>query len=86
MAASQDKTIIVWKLTRDEGIPQHALPGHSNFVNDVVVSSRGQFALSVCSLSLGSNNVYHHNIFVGHTKDVLSVALPSDNQQIVSGS
>ncbi len=44
-----DKSIIMWKLTRDEtnyGIPQRALKGHSHFVSDVVVSSDGQFALS----------------------------------------
>uniref|UniRef100_A0A8C5Y5U9 Small ribosomal subunit protein RACK1 n=1 Tax=Microcebus murinus TaxID=30608 RepID=A0A8C5Y5U9_MICMU len=46
---SLDKTIIMWKLTRDEtnyGIPQRALRGHSHFVSDVVISSDGQFALS----------------------------------------
>lgn len=46
---SVDKTIIMWKLTRDEtnyGIPQRALRGHSHFVSDVVISSDGQFALS----------------------------------------
>lgn len=44
-----DRTIIMWKLTRDEtnyGIPQRALKGHSHFVSDVVISSDGQFALS----------------------------------------
>lgn len=44
-----DKTVIMWKLTRDEtnyGIPQRAMKGHSHFVSDVVVSSDGQFALS----------------------------------------
>lgn len=44
-----DKSIIMWKLTRDEtnyGIPQRALKGHSHFVSDVVISSDGQFALS----------------------------------------
>ncbi|NXV58542.1 RACK1 kinase, partial [Molothrus ater] len=49
VALSPDKTIIMWKLTRDEtnyGIPQRALRGHSHFVSDVVISSDGQFALS----------------------------------------
>lgn len=44
-----DKSIIMWKLTRDEtnyGVPQRALRGHSHFVSDVVISSDGQFALS----------------------------------------
>uniref|UniRef100_A0A8P4JVK3 Small ribosomal subunit protein RACK1 n=1 Tax=Dicentrarchus labrax TaxID=13489 RepID=A0A8P4JVK3_DICLA len=49
LSASRDKSIIMWKLTRDEtnyGIPQRSLKGHSHFVSDVVISSDGQFALS----------------------------------------
>uniref|UniRef100_A0AAY4CKI2 Small ribosomal subunit protein RACK1 n=1 Tax=Denticeps clupeoides TaxID=299321 RepID=A0AAY4CKI2_9TELE len=49
LSGSRDKTIIMWKLTRDEtnyGVPQRALRGHSHFVSDVVISSDGQFALS----------------------------------------
>ncbi|OPJ79459.1 guanine nucleotide-binding protein subunit beta-2-like 1 [Patagioenas fasciata monilis] len=87
------KTIIMWKLTRDEtnyGIPQRALRGHSHFVSDVVISSDGQFALSgswdgtlrLWDLTTGTTT----RRFVGHTKDVLSVAFSSDNRQIVSGS
>ncbi|NXL54939.1 RACK1 kinase, partial [Podilymbus podiceps] len=90
---SPDKTIIMWKLTRDEtnyGIPQRALRGHSHFVSDVVISSDGQFALSgswdgtlrLWDLTTGTTT----RRFVGHTKDVLSVAFSSDNRQIVSGS
>lgn len=44
-----DKTLIVWKLTRDEtnyGIPQKRLYGHSHFISDVVLSSDGNYALS----------------------------------------
>ena len=45
-----DKTLIVWKLTRDDannyGIPQKRLHGHSHFVSDVVLSSDGNYALS----------------------------------------
>lgn len=39
----------MWNLTRQEGSygqPKRALKGHSHFVNDVVISSDGQFALS----------------------------------------
>ena len=46
---STDKTLIVWKLTREEnnfGVPQKRLYGHSHFVSDVVLSSDGHFALS----------------------------------------
>uniref|UniRef100_A0A8C2ID30 Small ribosomal subunit protein RACK1 n=1 Tax=Cyprinus carpio TaxID=7962 RepID=A0A8C2ID30_CYPCA len=88
-----DKTVIMWKLTRDEtnyGIPQRALRGHSHFVSDVVISSDGQFALSgswdgtlrLWDLTTGTTT----RRFVGHTKDVLSVAFSADNRQIVSGS
>jgi guanine nucleotide-binding protein subunit beta-2-like 1 protein len=44
-----DKTLIVWKLNKDEsscGIPYKALKGHSHFVSDAVISSDGQFCLS----------------------------------------
>merc|ERR1712227_355833 len=49
LSASRDKTLIMWKLTRDEtnyGVPQRSLRGHNHFVSDVVMSSDGQFALS----------------------------------------
>ena len=45
----RDKSIIVWNLTHEEGTyghPRRALKGHSHFVQDVVISSDGQFALS----------------------------------------
>lgn len=44
-----DKTLIVWKLTRDDtqyGVPQKRLYGHSHFISDVVLSSDGNYALS----------------------------------------
>ena len=44
-----DKTLIVWRLTRNEGsfgTPVKRLYGHSHFVSDVVLSSDGNFALS----------------------------------------
>merc|ERR1712228_1111498 len=49
LSASRDKSLIVWKLTRDEstyGVMNRRLTGHSHFVSDVVISSDGQFALS----------------------------------------
>uniref|UniRef100_A0AAY5EZG0 Small ribosomal subunit protein RACK1 n=1 Tax=Electrophorus electricus TaxID=8005 RepID=A0AAY5EZG0_ELEEL len=93
LSASRDKTIIMWKLTRDEtnyGVPQRALRGHSHFVSDVVISSDGQFALSgswdgtlrLWDLTTGTTT----RRFVGHTKDVLSVAFSADNRQIVSAN
>jgi guanine nucleotide-binding protein subunit beta-2-like 1 protein len=53
LSASRDKSIIVWKLTRDGmsedaeyGKPYKSLKGHNHFVQDVVISSDGAFALS----------------------------------------
>jgi guanine nucleotide-binding protein subunit beta-2-like 1 protein len=98
VSASRDKSIIVWKLNREDqsghqsinGTPQRALRGHSHFVTDVVMSSDGQFALTgswdktlrLWDLASGVST----RQFVGHTKDVLSVAFSNDNRQIVSGS
>jgi guanine nucleotide-binding protein subunit beta-2-like 1 protein len=94
ISGSRDKTIIVWNLTRESeqnyGQPRRCLTGHSHFVQDLVVSSDGQFALSgswdgtlrLWDLNFGTTT----RRFVGHTKDVLSVAFSADNRQIVSGS
>ena len=93
LSASRDKTLIVWKLTRDEqnyGVPQKRLHGHGHFVSDVVLSSDGHFALSgswdknlrLWDLSAGRST----RRFEDHSHDVLSVAFSADNRQIVSGS
>ncbi|KAL9255736.1 Small ribosomal subunit protein RACK1-like protein [Drosera capensis] len=93
VSASRDKSIIVWHLTKEDkvyGVPRRRLTGHSHFVQDVVLSSDGQFALSgswdgelrLWDLALGVSA----RRFVGHTKDVLSVAFSIDNRQIVSAS
>ncbi|KAL0079977.1 guanine nucleotide-binding protein subunit beta-2-like 1 [Phycomyces blakesleeanus] len=93
LSASRDKSIIVWHLTRDElnyGIPRKSLLGHSHFVEDIAISSDGQFALSASwdktlrlwDLNTGTTT----RRFVGHTNDVLSVSFSADNRQIVSGS
>merc|ERR1719506_1025609 len=75
------------------------LKGHSGWVTsiacpldngDTVISSDGQFALSgswdgtlrLWDLNTGATT----RRFLGHTKDVLSVAFSVDNRQIVSGS
>nr|CAD1823382.1 unnamed protein product [Ananas comosus var. bracteatus] len=97
VSSSRDKSVLVWKLTKDAasaggdaayGVPQRRLTGHSHFVQDVVLSSDGQFALSgswdaelrLWDINLGTTT----RRFVGHTKDVLSVAFSVDNRQIVS--
>lgn len=93
VSGSRDKTIIIWNLTRDQesyGTPRRSLTGHSHFVQDVVISSDGQFGLSGSwdgTLRLWDLNTgITTRRFVGHTKDVLSVAFSADNRQIVSGS
>ena len=93
LSASRDRSIIVWNLTREEdkyGSAQRRLTGHSHFVQDVAISSDGQFALSgswdgtlrLWDLNTGQTT----RRFIGHHKDVLSVAFSADNRQIVSGS
>lgn len=99
LTVSRDKTLISWKITRGEGegganseygYAHRALRGHSHYVEDVVISTDGHFALSASwdntirlwDLNEGKTN----RIFVGHTKDITSVAFSSDNRQIISGS
>lgn len=97
LSSSRDKSVISWKLTReggefggDYGVPRRRLTGHGGFVQDVVISSDGQFALSgswdgtLRLWDLNTGNTTRR--FVGHGKDVLSVAFSVDNRQIVSGS
>eukprot|EP00743_Colponemidia_sp_Colp-15_P000134 GILK01000153.1.p1 GENE.GILK01000153.1~~GILK01000153.1.p1 ORF type:complete len:333 (+),score=55.56 GILK01000153.1:52-999(+) len=93
ISGSRDKSVIVWNLTREEGnygTARRALRGHSHFVQDVVISSDGQFALSGSwdgTLRLWDLNAgVTTRRFVGHSKGVLSVAFSADNRQIVSGS
>lgn len=89
LSASRDKTVLVWHLTRFEdnyGSARRSLKGHSHFVQDVVISSDGQFCLSgswdgtlrLWDLNTGSTT----RRFIGHTKDVLSVAFSVDNRQV----
>ena len=92
LSASRDKTLIIWDLTRsdDYAVAKRRLTGHSHFIQDVVISSDGQFALSASwdktlrlwNLAQGVSACR----FVGHTNDVLSVSFSPDNRQIVSGS
>jgi len=94
ISGSRDKTLCIWQITRESegnyGVPRRSLTGHSHFVQDIAVSSDGQFALSgswdgtlrLWDLNFGTTT----RRFVGHTKDVLSVAFSADNRQIVSGS
>lgn len=94
VTGSRDKTLIVWRLDGDDGenygTAVKRLTGHSHFVQDVTISSDGQYALSgswdgtlrLWDLNTGNTS----RRFIGHTKDVLSVAFSADNRQIVSGA
>lgn len=93
LSGSRDKSILVWQLTHDGdsyGFARRRLTGHGHFVQDVIISSDGQFALSGSwdgTLRLWDLNTgLTTRRFVGHAKDVLSVAFSADNRQIVSGS
>jgi len=93
VSASRDRSLIMWKITREPdqyGVAQKRLKGHAHFVQDVAISSDGQFALSGSwdgTLRLWDlNSGLTTKQFIEHTKDVLSVAFSSDNRQIVSGS
>lgn len=92
LSSSRDKSVIVWHLTHSTesyGYAKRALRGHNHFVSDVVISSDGAFALSASwdselrlwDIATGKTT----RRFVGHDKDVLSVAFSADNRQIVSG-
>ena len=98
LTSSRDKSVMVWQLTHSTtsgdddsyGYARRALRGHSHFVSDVVISSDGAFCLSASwdselrlwDISTGKTT----RRFVGHDKDVLSVAFSVDNRQIVSGT
>eukprot|EP00812_Abedinium_dasypus_P008432 NODE_2194_length_978_cov_343.458288.p1 GENE.NODE_2194_length_978_cov_343.458288~~NODE_2194_length_978_cov_343.458288.p1 ORF type:complete len:294 (+),score=92.30 NODE_2194_length_978_cov_343.458288:22-882(+) len=96
VSSSRDKKCMVWQLMNDPerpdnpGYARKALSGHGGAVQEVTISSDGQFALSgswdhmmrLWDLNTGVTV----RKFRGHTKDVYSVAFSADNRQIVSGS
>lgn len=95
LSSSRDKSVMVWHLTHSSSDPHYgyakrSLKGHNHFVSDVVMSSDGAFCLSASwdnelrlwDIATGQTT----RRFVGHTKDVLSVAFSADNRQIVSGT
>jgi guanine nucleotide-binding protein subunit beta-2-like 1 protein len=95
VSSSRDRSSLVWTLSKDsdsssQGTPKRSLRGHSHYVQDIVLSSDGQFGLSGSwdsTLRLWDLNTgVTTRRFVGHTKDVLSVGFSADNRQIVSGS
>jgi len=98
LSSSRDHSVIIWTITRDGGEgaqseygkAQRALKGHNHYVEDVVISKDGHFALSAswdATIRLWDlDKAKTNRRFVGHTKDILSVAFSADNRQIVSGS
>merc|ERR1719454_993983 len=93
VSSSRDKTLMIWELTPDGeqvGYARKSLTGHNQAVQQVVLSSDGQFGLSASwdktmrlwDLNTGSTV----RTFQGHSKDVFSCAFSGDNRQIVSGS
>jgi len=93
ISGSRDCSVVVWELVRGQenyGFMRRSLMGHSSFIQDLVISSDGQFVLSASAdSSLRLWNIHTGQTekrFVSHTKDVLSVAFSVDNRQIVSGS
>jgi guanine nucleotide-binding protein subunit beta-2-like 1 protein len=94
ISASRDTSCVIWELTPDSyddsyGFAKRRMAGHSGFVEDVQISSDGQFGLSASwdsdlrlwDLSTG----FCTRRFRGHQKDALSCAFSADNRQIVSG-
>ena len=84
-----DKTLIVWKITGDSdefGYPEKSLHGHNHFVEDVCLSSDGEYALSASwdgtlrlwQLSKGVVD----KTFVDHKKDVLSCSIAPCNTKV----
>lgn len=95
LSGSRDKSICVWNLSIDHeqavhGSVKRRLVGHHHIVEDLDLSSDGQYALSASwdrtlrlwHLETGQATKQ----FRGHSNDVLSVAFSPDNRQIVSGS
>ena len=97
ISGSRDRSVIQWQLTSASeaqttgecGYAKRRMDGHSNFIQDVQISSDSQYGLSsswdnslrLWDLATGACT----SRFVGHTKDVMSCAFSPDNRQIISG-
>lgn len=97
LSGSRDKTIAVWTLSEKSdssvnGQIKKRLVGHHHIVQDLDLSSDGQYALSaswdksIRLWHLGTGTTTKKFLTKGHKNDVLSVAFSADNRQIVSGS
>ena len=90
-----DRSVVQWELSKDQATGEYGhakkrMDGHSNFIQDVQISSDSQYGLSASwdgSLRLWDLEKAQSTCrFVGHTKDVMSCAFSPDNRQIISGS
>ena len=87
-----DKTLCVWNIQDNDKEayirPRAILTGHNHIVQDLVLSSDGQYAISASwdkTLRLWElNKKKCMAIFNGHTDDVLSVSFSKGNRQIIS--
>jgi len=93
VSASRDRSVLIWELKKtmeNYGVPKKRLQGHSHFIQDMALSSDGQYAITASwdkTLRLWDlNRGVSTTTFIGHNKDVMSVSLSPDNRQIVSGS
>merc|ERR1719367_2716561 len=95
LSGSRDKTVAVWTLDQDTeqnvtGKVKKRLVGHHHIVQDLDLSSDGQYALSaswdksIRLWHLESGRTTKKFLDKGHSKDVLSVVFSADNRQIVS--
>lgn len=95
LSGSRDKTINVWQLNKSsestyEGTVVRKLEGHHHIVEDIDLSSDGQFCLSASwdrtlrLWDLGTGDCTKK--FHAHTNDVLSCSFSPDNRIIISGS
>lgn len=49
VSASRDKSIMIWELTKNMeayGVPKKSLRGHNHFIQDLTLSSDGQYAIT----------------------------------------
>ncbi|KAJ4462998.1 putative guanine nucleotide-binding protein [Paratrimastix pyriformis] len=96
ISGSRDKSVMMWALndsTEHDAlpfVPRRRMTGHNHFVEDVILSSDGQYALSASwdkTLRLWDiNSGVSTQLFRDHQGDVLCVAFSPDNRQIVSGA
>jgi len=95
ISASRDKSLIMWKIERDDttgtyGVPLKRFVGHNHYVQEVsltvgkdshAVSASWDGSIRLWDLASGESKR-----FVGHSGDVMSVVFAPDNRRVISGS